>query len=120
MDRRDLLRKFGIGALIVPIIGGQPEKSAAAQLIEIPKIRPVELVKELPEKIQLADVQTAELVLTMQDGTRHSIEFNTWEAKGFLHPGHVTLEAEVCTVSQHTSPASFPKTGSLYLSGYYA
>ncbi len=41
MDRRSLLKMFGAGAAVVPLIGGVPEVGAAAKLIEVPKIEPI-------------------------------------------------------------------------------
>lgn len=40
MDRRDFLRFFGVGAAVVPIVGGMPHSDAAAVLVETPKIEP--------------------------------------------------------------------------------
>ena len=37
-NRRELLNLFGIGASIVPIIGGLPKAEAAARLLEVPKV----------------------------------------------------------------------------------
>lgn len=42
MDRRELLKLFGVGAAVVPILGGVPVAAAESKLIEIPKIEPVE------------------------------------------------------------------------------
>ncbi len=41
-DRREFLKLFGVGAAVVPIIGGVPFASAESKIIEAPK---VELVK---------------------------------------------------------------------------
>ncbi len=59
MQRRDLLKLFGVGATIVPVIGGVPELEAPAKLIELPSLEPVKLApwsgvasipKGLPQK----------------------------------------------------------------------
>jgi hypothetical protein len=44
MNRRDLMKYFGIGATIVPVIGGVPEIRAPAKLIVVPQVNPVEVV----------------------------------------------------------------------------
>ena len=44
-SRRDLLKFFGIGATIVPVIGGMPELAAPAKLIAEPVLEAVTLVK---------------------------------------------------------------------------
>jgi hypothetical protein len=40
LNRRDLLRFFGIGATIVPVIGGAAKLDSPARLIEVPKVEP--------------------------------------------------------------------------------
>lgn len=42
-SRRDLLKYFGAGATIVPVLAGVPNIEAPAKLIEEPRIQPVEL-----------------------------------------------------------------------------
>lgn len=49
MNRRGLLKFFGIGATVVPIIDGMPKVEAAANLIEVPTIKPLEVAKSLPD-----------------------------------------------------------------------
>ncbi len=48
MNRRDLLKYFGIGTTITPVVGGNPLIEAAAQLLAVPDIKPV-LAKEFPD-----------------------------------------------------------------------
>lgn len=43
MDRREVLKMFGIGAMVVPIVGSKPVREAAATLIEVPKLEPAAL-----------------------------------------------------------------------------
>lgn len=38
MNRRDLLKLFGVGSAIVPVIGGVPEVQAKALLVDLPHI----------------------------------------------------------------------------------
>jgi hypothetical protein len=42
MHRRDILKLFGVGATVVPVIGSAPEMSAQARLIEVPKVELVD------------------------------------------------------------------------------
>lgn len=42
LNRRDLLRFFGIGATIVPVIGGAAKLDSPARLIEEAKVEPAE------------------------------------------------------------------------------
>ena len=48
MKRRDLLQLFGVGAAVVPIIGGLPVPEAQASLIEVPKVKLFEPLDHLP------------------------------------------------------------------------
>lgn len=78
MDRRDLLKRFGIGAIIAPIVGGVVERSASAELIEIPKVKPVELFSSVPKPVDLRKVKSAQIVLEMNDGQTRTISLNRW------------------------------------------
>ena len=48
LDRRELLRFFGIGATITPVLGGKPIVERAAKLLAEPSIAPV-LVDSFPK-----------------------------------------------------------------------
>lgn len=48
MDRRDLLKFFGAGAIIAPMVDGKVMREAEALIVEPPK---VEIVKELPRQM---------------------------------------------------------------------
>jgi hypothetical protein len=41
MNRRDLLKLFGVGAAVVPIVGGAPQLAAEATLVTAPQVRPL-------------------------------------------------------------------------------
>lgn len=45
MDRRELLKYFGIGTAITPVVGGEPIVQAAATLLSVPEIAPLEVPK---------------------------------------------------------------------------
>ena len=49
MNRRDLLKFFGIGATITPVANGAPIVEAAAKLLTVPEIAPVVLASEFPD-----------------------------------------------------------------------
>lgn len=48
LDRRELLKFFGIGTVITPVLGGQPIVEASAQLLAEPDIKPI-LVDSFPD-----------------------------------------------------------------------
>jgi|ERR1051326_3485173 hypothetical protein len=39
IDRRELLKLFGVGTAVLPIIGGVPQLAAEATLIDVPKLQ---------------------------------------------------------------------------------
>ncbi len=45
LNRRDLLKFFGIGATIVPVIGGAVKTELPARLIEVPKVEPAAAIE---------------------------------------------------------------------------
>lgn len=84
LNRRDLLKKFGIGAAIVPIIGGVPEMEAKASLIEVPRVelaRPV--ITEAPLFLQ-SPVSYGEFDITVIVKQRASGQVTTFRNAGIL------------------------------------
>jgi len=79
-SRRDLLKLFGVGAAIVPLIGGVPEVSEAAELITLPSIKPIEVVPFV-DPIRLAQEAlhnrgTFKMTVTFQDEAGKRFQFN--------------------------------------------
>lgn len=73
MNRRDLLKHFGIGTIIVPAAAvAASETAPRASLVELPVIEPVKLVTSL-ELIKLSQVKSVELSFAMFDGTTRRI-----------------------------------------------
>ena len=106
--RRELLKRFGIGALIAPIVGGVVVPSATAELIEIPKIKPVELHTEVPKDLQIGRVVGASIVLKLSDGTTRVLDIEHPFVMGeTITPGQ-QLSATVKIVKYHegSSPRS--------------
>lgn len=84
-SRRDWLKCFGAGALIVPIIGAKADESNAAQLIETPRIKPVELFAAIPKTIDLQkNVAAVAVLLTLKDGSRRRLEIQNPEGWGTI------------------------------------
>jgi hypothetical protein len=111
MDRRDLLKKFGIGVVIAPIIGGIVERDASAQLIEVPKVKPVELFTKIPEDLNLNDVESAEIVMKLNSGKSRSIAINKWWSSGVI-AAKDQFRVDVSFISTNASPQF--KFGSIY------
>lgn len=114
-SRRDLVKYFGAGALIAPIVGGKAEEGKAAELIEVPKVRPVEIHKEIPKPLDLAKAKRATITFEMKDGSSRAIAFNlltSWPGKLIRPDLRMTA---LLTISQdYASPA--PEVGRVHLS----
>ncbi len=94
LNRRDLLRFFGIGATIVPVIGGAAKTESLARLIEIPKIEPVKAVTG-------DALRGFETLLQIGDG-RNPETFSTISAIGIRGPQASIAHVEV--TAHHTQP----------------
>ena len=70
LNRRDLLKFFGVGSTIVPVISGTPIAEPVAQLIVPATVRQIELPKpvQIVEPFYSEDVAGAELVLYLHNG----------------------------------------------------
>jgi hypothetical protein len=81
--RRSLLKFFGAGTLIAPIIGGKAVERHVAELIERPNIRPVELFTSIPKPIDLrGNVTSATVLIGMKDGTLRRLEIENPQGWG--------------------------------------
>lgn len=105
MDRRELLKKFSIGTLIAPIVGGAAETSAAAKLIEVPK---VELVSAQPSgrPLDFRNIKSLTISFENNDGSVGSlICHNPYPRfKGRIESGkRIGMELSLC---EYTSPVT--------------
>lgn len=83
MNRRDLLKYFGAGTIITTAAVAGP----VARIIEPPK---VELVKELPDEIDLSQVESISVRFNMKDGSaRHRKSIDKWAVRGSVKPGEI-------------------------------
>jgi hypothetical protein len=53
LNRREILQLFGVGAAVVPIIGGAPEMAATARLVEVPRVEPCISTNPYPQVKQI-------------------------------------------------------------------
>lgn len=114
-SRRQLMKHFGAGALIAPIIGGKPDESVAAQLIEVPRVRQVELHREMPKPLQLSSVVRGTVRLELEDGTVRTLDLGSIYGGGSIAPDcEVSISAELFRVVGDCSPSSEESTGRLY------
>lgn len=118
-NRRGLLKAFGIGALIAPIIGGKAETSATAQLIEVPKVKPVELFQELPKSLDARQVEKVTLLLELRDGTTRRIDPDyTYGFGDTINPGD-SLSVEINLYRKDgVSPRSGPQIATFNGTGW--
>ena len=84
-SRRDLLKYFGIGATIVPVLGGTPITDVPAKLIQEPKI---DLIKPDDFKIEITEAGLDELYQIKNHGRGHiQVEVTTPEGLKFKLSG---------------------------------
>jgi hypothetical protein len=69
MNRREMLRLFGIGATVVPIVGSEPVMAAEAKLVEAPK---VELIHKSPSLV-IPGPGRVGVTFTQMDPTRKRV-----------------------------------------------
>ncbi len=86
MDRREILKRFGIGAVIVPVIGGAAVTNSAVELIEVPKVRPVELFRELPKPLDLSKITKVTVTCQFADGKTRTMEADNLFCNGHIEP----------------------------------
>lgn len=77
-SRRSLLQYFGIGTIIVPIIGGEANKSKAAELITVPEVKRVELFRSIPKSFCMSQVESVSIQMKLKDGSFRTISIKRW------------------------------------------
>ena len=85
-SRRDLMRAFGIGSFIAPVIGSTIDESCIAQLIEIPKLKPIEVVAKIPAPLDTKKIRRASLILECSDGTHRHVTIDIGDKFGIIEP----------------------------------
>jgi hypothetical protein len=109
MNRRDLLKYFGAGAVVAPAVGAGP----LARLIEAPKIE-LALPHVVVTPINLKEVNGATVILEMADGSRREISGTQVAIRGgFIDPSSL-VRIEFLSENK-TSPAYFAVAGSIEL-----
>ena len=112
-NRRDLLRYFGVGTIIAPVIGDKVKADVKAQLIEVPSIRKVELARAIPSTVNLCRVKGMSVVLTMDDGTVLTVGSDRPLANGAIDPSTTAVEISFTAALLNTSPSCYRTTGSV-------
>jgi hypothetical protein len=81
LDRRGFLQLFGVGAAVVPLVGGLPKMEAAGKLIEIPKLT-VEPVSKMPSESMLEllghELVRLQVNFTLKGGKTVSLQANSF------------------------------------------
>lgn len=99
------MKRFGIGAAIVPLVGGVPEVSNAATLIEVPKLQPLIAPTEV---ISLPPLnREVSIVVTITEQTGHVYQFR---AESFALDSQVSR----IDVTDHSGSGSYRK----FIPGY--
>ncbi len=100
-NRRDFLKLFGAGAVIVPVVAGVAEVTSPATLIHVPDIEPVELVKTANVEDAVHDMQNVSIVIDITAGGKH-LRFNTNTLLASAGPNHlIEVSNNVLTVRDY-------------------
>jgi hypothetical protein len=110
-NRRDLLKLFGIGATVVPLIGGTPEMDAPAKLIEVPKLEPVSIAATDPREI-LESLGKHEMIVSFksQDGRTTVFRADTFVTEYSIQ---APPPISITDVKSARPPSIIPYLGSL-------
>ena len=84
-SRRDLLKFFGIGTVIAPVIGAAP----LARLIEVPKVELIEPAALIVKAVSLGNVESFDVTLNLRDGSRETFHATTKASSGFAIRGDI-------------------------------
>lgn len=99
-SRRDLMKFFGIGTVIMPVIGGVVETSAPAKLIEAPKIDLIvsPAMSDKTLDVSRSSMKSLTVHIEFHDGTTRSIRsvYSPW-GSGAISPAdrlHLNIRVE--------------------------
>ncbi len=95
LNRRDLLRYFGIGATIVPVIGGAAKTELPARLIEEAKVEPVtaRAVRQFGVQLYIGDGLSPE---TFSSFDALCLRGPTWRAQTLFDDDAIATFSVVC------------------------
>jgi hypothetical protein len=82
-SRRDLLKLFGTGALIAPVVGAAP----IARLIEPAKIELIKPEARILRPIDMAEVSSFDIVLHKRDGSVETLHSSATDWRGTASSG---------------------------------
>ncbi len=120
MNRRELLKFFGAGTVIAPVVGGSLITSATAQLVRVPDVKPVELFSKIPEGLDLYKVRKATLSMEMDDGTVRTVGVNNLFPHGCIGPTDKFSVGIKFIRYDDASPSAIYKLGEIQGSGTLA
>lgn len=73
VNRRELLKRFGIGTIIAPVVAGAADLSLPAKLIEVPQISLADNFQQSGRVLDLREVRSVTITFERNDGTQASI-----------------------------------------------
>jgi len=116
ISRRGLLKHFGVGAIIAPVIGSGTQIASAAKLLELPKVEPVELFKRIPKPILASDIHSVTMILECVDGSKQVLKTNSATGTGSISPEQ-ELHIRIFACDRNTSPLHYGQTAEIRTSG---
>lgn len=120
-NRRDLLKYFGIGATIVPVLGGAPLLEQPAKLIAEPRLAPIETAAWPTPQSPMSEQLFRCADLKEPFGIRVDVlvgpgEHYVWNAEGLVvsytmgnyHTGHILGAAQIACVGKSSLRYTVP------------
>lgn len=121
LNRRDLMKYFGAGAIVMPVVGGIIEQDATARIIQPPTVE----LASAPLNGQPLDFNeisnVTSITYEMCDGTKRTISGTgyTWGMQGYSARPDDQLQIEIKTykLTRHNSPPAPIQIGSVTFAG---
>ena len=90
MNRRDIFKLFGVGAMVVPVINGMPHEEARSLIVEPPRVEPVEFTVHPPRWDDFGKCDVMVFARDQKTGTVMSMQCEAFIASANYHIVDVT------------------------------
>ncbi len=110
LNRREILARFGIGAVIIPVVGAAP--LGAAKLIEQPVLEPIKA-----DETQIDALNVDQLYDVMRSSGVDVTDLREKALGGFYTNEKLRIRLGIYRADPHTSPTTFFKAAAFQLNG---
>lgn len=114
MNRRDIVKYFGVGSIIAPLSSTGLQIDNAVQLIKVPEVRSVELFSKVPEPVDLSNYDRGDLILYSKDGkTTRYLTLGSLVGSGVVPVSSNEVVIRFVEWNYQASPAFLHNTGKI-------